>query len=305
MSRSSSAMQFGVTLPTYPKGASIEGVLSVIHAAEELGFSSAWTTDHVILPKDEAGPYESIFEPLMTLAYSAGFAKTLTLGISVIVVPQRNGIVLAKQLATLDHLCRGRLIVGVGAGWSEEEFRMLGYHDRFGVRGAYLDETLKMWKHLWTTPEEEFHGKFYTLPGTAFGPPPMQEGGPAIWVGGSSKGARRRAGRWGEAWHPVGISAEEIARLSPLVSDAALEHGRPMPKISPRLPLRMGKVQMDAPTARKMTVLSGDADQMIEHIMRYQEAGVKEVICLFGDPDGEEVVKQMSEFSREVMPAFT
>lgn len=68
MSGSSKTMQFGVTLPTYPKGASIEGVLSVIHAAEEMGFTSAWTTDHVILPKDEAGPYESIFEPLMTLA---------------------------------------------------------------------------------------------------------------------------------------------------------------------------------------------------------------------------------------------
>lgn len=300
-----SKMRFGITLPTYPEGASIEGVLSVIRAAEDLGFSTAWTTDHVILPRDSAGPYASIFEPLMVLAHASAFTKTITLGISVIVVPQRNGIVLAKQIATLDHLCGGRLVVGVGAGWSEDEFRMLGYQDRFRVRGAFLDETLRVWRHLWTAPEEEFRGAFYDLPPTAFGPLPLQQGGPPIWVGGSAKGALRRAGEWGAAWHPVGLPAEEIARLTPVVRDAASAHGRTMPAVAPRLPMHIGQQHGAAPTAKKMTVLSGDAEQMVDHLHRYQDAGVQDVICLFGDPDGEEVVKQMEQFSRLVIPAFT
>lgn len=304
MTTTASSLRFGVTLPTYPKGATVEGVLKVIQAAEDLGFSSAWTTDHVILPRDTAGPYESIFEPLMTLAHAAGFTRSLTLGISVIVVPQRNGIILAKQLATLDHLCQGRLIVGVGAGWSEPEFQMLGYGDRFGVRGAQLDETIRVWRHLWSTPEDAFQGDFYNLPGTAFGPAPLQPGGPPIWVGGASTGARRRAGRVGAAWHPVGMSAEDITRLSPVVQDVAEAEGRPVPMIAPRLPMRMGTDQVAAPTNRKMTVLSGDADQMIAHMQQYRDAGVEEVICLFGSPDGDEVVEQMTRFSREVMPSF-
>ena len=299
-----SKMRFGITLPTYPEGASIKGVLSVIQAAEDLGFSSAWTTDHVILPKESAGPYASIFEPLMMLAHASAFTKTLTLGISVVVVPQRNGIVLAKQIATLDHLCGGRLVVGVGAGWSEDEFRMLGYQDRFRVRGAFLDETMMLWRHLWTTPEAEFRGHFYDLPPTAFGPLPLQQGGPPIWVGGSANGALRRAGERGAAWHPVGLSAEDIARLSPVVREAASAQGRPMPIVAPRLPMHLGPKHAEAPTARKMTVLSGDAGHMVDHLQRYRDAGVQEVVCLFGDPDGEEVVKQMEQFSRLVMPAF-
>ena len=92
----------------------------------------------------------------MTLAYVAPLTSRVKLGISVIVVPQRNGVVLAKELATLDRLCDGRLIVGVGAGWSEEEFKMLGVGDRFHHRGQYLDETLRLWNHLWTTPDTPF-----------------------------------------------------------------------------------------------------------------------------------------------------
>jgi probable F420-dependent oxidoreductase len=305
MSSGQPKLRFGVTLPTYPKGATVEGFVDVARAAEDMGFSSAWTTDHVILPKDEAGPYESIFEPLLALAYVAGLTNRLTLGLSVVVVPQRNGIVLAKQLATLDHLCRGNLIVGVGAGWNEDEFRMLGYGDRFSVRGAQLDETIEVWRHLWTTPEKSFSGRFYDLPPVAFGPLPLQEGGPAIWVGGSSAAARKRAGRVGAAWHPVGISAEDIQHMSPVVREAAELVGRSEPVLVPRLPLRIGTTAVEAPTARRMQTFVGSPEQMVEHLQMYVEAGVTEVVCLFSSPDSAEVIDQMTVFSTDVMPAFS
>lgn len=305
MSTQACRMHFGVALPTYPVGATVDGVVEVAQAAEELGFSSAWTTDHVILLADEAGPYESIFEPLMSLAYVAGFARRIKLGISVIVVPQRNGIVLAKELATLDHLCQGRLIVGVGAGWNEAEFKMLGYSDRFKFRGAYLDETIAVWQHLWTTPELPFGGKYYELPSVAFGPKPVQTGGPPIWVGGSSGAARRRAGRVGEAWHPVGIPAGDIEEMSKLVREAAAGESRETPAITPRLPMRLGTEQRESKTARKMQILIGEPDQMVKELTAYEKAGASEIICLFGDSRSEDVIAQMSRLSAEVMPAFS
>jgi alkanesulfonate monooxygenase SsuD/methylene tetrahydromethanopterin reductase-like flavin-dependent oxidoreductase (luciferase family) len=153
-------VRLGVVLPTYPRGATVEGVAQVAEAAERLGFASVWTTDHVILPQGSAGPYDEILEPLLTLAYIAPLTRQVQLGISVIVVPQRNGVVLAKELATLDRLCGGRLIAGVGAGWSEEEFTMLGVGDRFHHRGKYLDETLRLWNHLWTTPDTPYRSQY-------------------------------------------------------------------------------------------------------------------------------------------------
>ena len=297
-------MRFGVVLPTYPQGATIEGVAQVAQAAERLGFASVWTTDHVILPVEAAGPYAEILEPLLTLAYVAPLTRAVRLGISVIVVPQRNGVVLAKELATLDRLCGGRLIVGVGAGWSEDEFKMLGVGDRFHHRGAYLDETVRLWTHLWTTPGTPYRGRFYDLPAVAFGPPPLQPGGPPIWVGGASEGARRRAGRIGAAWHPVGISASQLAEQSHLVQQSATESGRTGPELAPRLPIQFG-AGGEALAAGQMQTIHGSPDEVVTQLRGYAEAGVSEIVCLFNSPDGNVVVEQMEMVAEHVMPVLT
>lgn len=295
-------MRFGIALPTYPAGATIEGVVAVAQAAERLGFASVWTTDHVIMPPEQAGPYREILEPLMTLAYLAALTERVTLGISVIVVPQRNGIVLAKELATLDHLANGRLIVGVGAGWNADEFTMLGYADRFHRRGAFLDETIALWRHLWATPDEPFSGTFYELPTVAFGPPPVQPGGPPIWVGGSSAGARRRAGRVGAAWHPVGTPVGEIGKQAMVVREAAEAAGQPMPEVAPRLPIAFGDAPAGQMTAGRLSILQGEPEQLVAAFQGYARAGVAEAVVLFGSPDGAFVVEQMERFMAEVAP---
>ncbi len=298
-------MEFGISLPTYPEGATVEGFVAVARAAERLGYTSAWTTDHVIMPPEQAGPYASIFEPLMVLAYLAAQTESVRLGISVIVVPQRNGIVLAKELATLDHLSGGRLVVGVGAGWNEAEFRMLDAGERFHRRGLYLDETLRVWRHLWTDPAQPFAGRFYDLPEVAFGPLPLTAGGPPVWVGGSSEAARRRAGRSGAAWHPVNVPADEIATQFAVVQQAAEDAGRAAPVIAPRLSMQFGTSYGGPVSASGARALeAGSSDEMVEKLGAYRDAGVSEIICHFGFPDGNAVVEAMERFAAEVMPAF-
>ena len=296
-------MRFGVTLPTYPAGATVDGFVQVAQAAERLGFSSIWSTDHVIMPPEQAGPYDEIFEALLTLAYLAPQTTRVKLGISVIVVPQRNGVVLAKELATLDRLCNGRVIAGVGAGWNEAEFEMLGAGDRYHQRGAYLDETLSVWSHLWTSPQTPFEGRFYALPPAAFGPAPIQEGGPPIWVGGSSAGARRRAGRYGDAWHPVGISAASLVDSRELVREAADAADRPMPEIAPRLPIQFGEATA-ALSANRMLTISGTPAEVTASLAAYADAGVSEIICMFNAREGAVVVERMERFAADVMPAL-
>lgn len=294
-------MRFGVALPTYPKGATIEGFTKVAQAAERLGFGSVWTTDHVIMTPEQAGPYTEIFEALLTLAYLAPQTSTVKLGISVIVVPQRNVVVLAKELATLDQLCHGRLIAGVGVGWSEPEFTMLGVGDRFHTRGAYLDETLRLWEHLWSAPETPFSGEFFDLPAVEFGPGPVQAGGPPIWVGGPSEAARRRAGRFGAAWHPVGISASDLAENAKLVFETAAAAGRPVPELAPRLAVQFGEGEA-AMSATPMRTISGSAAEVTEALAAYREAGASEIVCMFNSPDGDVVVERMERFAEFVMP---
>jgi probable F420-dependent oxidoreductase len=296
-------MKFGVVLPTYPAGATVEGVVQVAQAAERLGFASVWTTDHVILPSEQAGPYAEIFEPLLILAYLAPLTERVRLGVSVIVVPQRNGVVLAKELATLDRLAGGRLIAGVGAGWSEEEFQMLDAGARFRRRGAYLDETLRLWRHLWSAPETPFAGEFFNLPPVAFGPGPAAPGGPPIWVGGSSAAARRRAGQFGDGWHPVGIGADELAEQATLVRKTAATAGRPAPLIAPRLPIAIGSGG-DALAAGRMRMIAGNPDEVRTQLVDYERAGTDEIVCLFNSPDGSVVVERMETFAQEIMPAF-
>lgn len=294
-------MRFGVVLPTYPAGATVDGVVQVAEAAERLGFDSVWTTDHVILPPEQAGPYAEILEPLLTLAYVAPLITKVRLGISVIVVPQRNVVVLAKELATLDHLCRGRLDVGVGVGWSEAEFQMLGTGDRFRHRGHYLDETLRLWRHLWTAPEQPFTGTFFDLPPAAFGPGPVQDGGPPIWVGGSSEGARRRAAAFGAAWHPVGIGPGELRELASLVRAVAEEQGRDVPELAPRIPVQIGD-SGEVMAAGRMHTVAGSPQALVSQFREYAEAGVGEIVCLFNSPDGGFVVEQMELVAEHVMP---
>ena len=237
-------MDYGICLPNFPAGASPEGLEAAAEVADRLGFSTVWTTDHVLVNRRDAGDYGRIYEAILALAWVGAGHPGLRLGTSVLVVPQRNAVVLAKELASLNSLSGGRVTAGVGVGWSEGEFRNLGAGDAFHVRGAYLDETIGLWRHLWSGSTEPFEGRFHPLTDFAFEPLPAQGAGLPILVGGRVEAALRRAGTLADGYHSSATSPEHYGARLPVIAAAAAAAGRPMPSLS-----RAGRCSSTPPPA--------------------------------------------------------
>ena len=222
-------MDYGIALPNFPAGASPEGIEAATDIAERSGWSTVWTTDHVIVPHAAGSDYGTIYEALLTLAWVGARHPRVRLGTSVIVVPPRNAVLLAKELATLDSLSGGRVVAGVGIGWNQAEFANLGVADRFHVRGAYLDETIRLWRHLWSGSTEPFHGRFHDLDDFTFGPLPVQANLPII-VGGRAEAALRRAGELADGYQSSATGPAAYADRVKAVTAAAAAAGRPRPR---------------------------------------------------------------------------
>ncbi len=229
-------MKFGLSLRNTGDGSSREAIDAGAETVARLGWEAVWTTDHVLVPHSAAGEYGRTFEAIATLAWVGARHPSLKLGTSVIVVPQRNAVLLAKELATLDVLSEGRVIAGVGIGWVETEFDNLGMSDRFHRRGAYLDETIRLWRHLWSGSTEPFEGDFHAFRDFVFGPVPVQARLPIV-VGGSSEAALRRAGRLGDGYQATRSTPEDFVNRVAVIRAAADAAGRPMPWLSARVPI--------------------------------------------------------------------
>jgi len=150
-------MKFGVCIPNYGKTMTVEGFRTVALEAEKLGYSSVWTTDHVLMQAQSGTPYERILDSITSLAYLAPLTSTVRLGISSLITAMRNPVVVAKQLATIDNLSGGRVMLATSVGWNEREFTNLGvnFHDR----GKRLDESIRLIRTLWSTERPSFEGK--------------------------------------------------------------------------------------------------------------------------------------------------
>jgi probable F420-dependent oxidoreductase len=210
--------------------------MEISRRAEAAGFESLWGGEHVILPskiessypytkdgKIPAQPDTPIPDPLIWLAFAAAAAPTMRLGTCILIVPQRNPLILAKELATLDQLSGGKVELGLGVGWLEEEFEALGVP--WERRGARNDEYIEAMRTLWSGPEVEFHGEFVDFPKVTCSPRPVQPSIP-ILVGGDSDVAIRRAARLADGYFPGEGDAERLASLIARVRRAAEEAGR-------------------------------------------------------------------------------
>ena len=223
-------MRYGVALPNYGALADAETLVHLARRAEALGIDSIWVSDHLLAPTGvrsiypydrrpdakpgDMGVIEHFYEPLTTLAYLAGHTSRIRLGVSAYIVPYRNPVLTAKQVATLDALSGGRLVLAVGVGWLREEFDALGVP--FGGRGRRTDEYLAICRALWTEDVASYEGTITRLPPVRSLPKPRQKPHPPIWVAGNSAAARMRAVRIGQGWHAIDLSPEE---LTPLVQD--------------------------------------------------------------------------------------
>jgi probable F420-dependent oxidoreductase len=229
-------MKFGIAFANTGPFTQPDEAAAFARAAEDAGFESIWTVEHVVVPSDygSAYPYSPtgkmpgaddmpIPDPLIWLAYVAGATSRINLATGILIVPQRNPVVLAKELATLDHLAAGRMLLGIGVGWLEEEFDAIGVP--FAERGKRTDEYVAAMRALWTEDKASFHGDFANFDECIMRPRPVN-GSIPVHVGGHTDIAARRAGRLGDGYFPGKGTHEELARTFDIVRTTAREHGR-------------------------------------------------------------------------------
>lgn len=293
-------MQFGIGLPTYGKGKTWDDIRRVALAAEELGYASVWTTDHVIVPRQDIEPYGNIFESLMTLALVASITTRVKLGTSILVVPQRNPVLTAKQVATLDAASGGRVVLGVAVGWNAPEYKNLDAN--FGNRGKRLDEAIALLRTLWSNEDATFAGRYTRLEHAIFAPLPAQKNIP-IWIGGNDKPALQRAAKFGDGWHATGAPPEIVAQGARHIRELA--PGKQLtisarlnidlnPNVSPTYEYR------GAPRRR----LSGTDDAVRATLREYARAGLEYAALFFPTRDVTVGLEQMRLFAREILPEF-
>ena len=230
-------MKIGVNLINFGPGANVDSFRRTVEISEALGYHLVMTSDHIAVTPDVADRYPAPFyEPLSTLGWLAGITS-MEIGSTVIIVPYRSPLETAKACANIDRLSGGRLIFGVGVGWAEGEFDVLGVP--FNRRGAMTDEYLDAIKVLWTEDVASFEGKYVSFRDVNTAPRPAQDPHPPIWVGGPSAAAMRRAVRHG-AWHPIRITVDHLRDTDlPLLKRIADEEGKPVPDLCPRIRLRI------------------------------------------------------------------
>ena len=290
-------MRYGICLPNFTDLGSTEAIESVASAAERLGWEAVWTTDHVLVDRsDDAADYRTNYDAILTLAWVGARHPGLRLGTSVIVVPQRNSVILAKELASLDSLSGGRLIAGVGVGWNQKEFANLDAADRFHVRGAYLSETIRLWRHLWSGSTEPFAGRFHPLEDFVFHPLPPQGGSLPIVIGGRSEPALKRAGELADGYHSSSTSPESYAKRLPIIKAAAEAAGRPMPQLSARV-----HVDFESTTSGSYA-MRGSAEEVAAEARKFADLGVEHLALFFDAPTSTGFVEGAERFAAEVAP---
>jgi probable F420-dependent oxidoreductase len=266
-----------------------DDALHLAREAERAGFESLWTVEHVVVPQGYGSsyPYSTSGrmargaedfdspDPLVWLAAVAGVTSTIRLATGILILPQRNPLILAKEVASLDVLSGGRVTLGVGVGWLEEEFRALGVP--FKDRGRRADEYIGALRTLWTQEVASFNGEFVAFDDVYCRPLPVQRPVPIV-IGGHSRRAARRAGELGDGFFPASAAVEELPGLVTAARRAAEDSGRD-------------------PATLEITMGARPIRAAVEPLA---EAGVDRVVvpAFFG-------LETLAGFAGDVMPEFT
>jgi alkanesulfonate monooxygenase SsuD/methylene tetrahydromethanopterin reductase-like flavin-dependent oxidoreductase (luciferase family) len=285
-------LHLGVILPNYGDALDAEHLAAAAVAAEEAGFDSGWLTDHVLVPPEHAMVYGTIAEPLVALGFLAGRTRTLELGVSALVVPQRNPLVALKQLTTLDFLSGGRVLTAVAAGWMEGEFATLGAS--FEERGRLLDEWLDAAAAVFGQMPGlvRWHGKLLSFEGW-LAPALVRPGGPELWVAGVSRATLRRAAKTG-VWHPVALPVDELRPLA-----AALRERRPDARVVLRIGVSFTQQPAPGRDERGRHAIAGPPEWIAERLAEYAEAGCDGFVVNLGH-DRPGLEERILRFAEEV-----
>ena len=280
-------MELGVILPNSGAFADPVAMLAVAEAAEGMDYAALWTADHLVLPIESATTYpylrqakvrldptHAFLEPLLALAGVATRTRRIGLGISVYLAALRHPIAVAKQVASLDQLSGGRVLLGVGAGWIPEEYETLSI--QFGERGRILDEHIEAMRTLWRDERPRYAGQHYRFDNLGFEPKPVRRDVP-IWVGGNSPAARRRAARLGDGWHVIDVPMRELeAGIAELARECRAAGRRPE-EVPTSIRSQISLTTAHVPETERMVPLTGPVDEILRDLRRYRELGVAHV----------------------------
>lgn len=232
-------MKIGVNLINFGPGVTPESLTEWVRITQDLGYHGLFTSDHVTITDDVAGRYPAPFyEPLSLLGWMASATNDILIGTTVSVLPYRSPLETARAFAGIDQLSGGRCVLGVGAGWAAEEFRVLDVP--FEDRGPMTTDYLQAIKALWQSDVASYHGDFVSFDNVHATPRPAQTPHPPIWVGGNSKPSMRRAILHGTAWHPIRPTATGfLDDMLPAITALADKHERAVPDLAPRIRLRI------------------------------------------------------------------
>lgn len=294
-------MKFGVVLPIWRLSVTEAETLTV--KAEELGLDGVFVPDHILAPSATTQHYGPNWpDPFSLLAYLAGRTRRIQVGTSVIVLPYRNPLVTAKAAATVDQVSGGRFIFGVGVGWDEEEFRNLGLP--FGQRGRMSNEYIRVIKAAWSSDKPDFKGEYLSFRNVNFSPRPLQRPHPPIWVGGSpgviSLPAVRRVAELCDAWHPLGLTLDDLEKGTAELKQMASRAGRAEPpRLAPRNLLNL----TDSRKGSGRAAFEGSPDEVAADIHRVQALGADYLAFDLPRVDVPAMARTMERFVKEVKPA--
>jgi probable F420-dependent oxidoreductase len=277
-------MRFGVCVPQSGRFLDAEVQARLAHEVEGLGFDSIWVSDHIIVPVGEGYIPETMHEPLALLSWLASKTTSVTLGISVLVVPYRDPVFTAKFLSSVDVLSGGRLVLGVGAGWLEQEFDALSAS--YAERGAVTDEYLRVIRNLWETDTSTFDGRWKHYESMRMFPKRdrSRDAPIPIVVGGNAAPSIRRAGELGDGWHPINLSPAQLREGIAAYHAACARFGRtPGPVILRHMP-----------GGRTAT----DAELTQDHLAAYADAGLDELLLSYAAPSVDELLDRFKRFPR-------
>ncbi|MGC1512656.1 MAG: LLM class F420-dependent oxidoreductase [Acidimicrobiales bacterium] len=282
-------MKFGVMFSNVAAFAEPEGARALATTAEEVGFESIWTVEHAVVPKgyESAYPYSAsgkmpggefiaLPDPFVWLSYVAALTSTIKLGTGIAILPQRNPVIAAKEVASLDRLSNGRVLLGVGAGWLAEEFAALGVP--FERRGDRLDEYIKALRVLWSDESPTFSGEFVSFTDCVCLPQPTAGSVPIV-IGGHTPRAARRAGELGDGFFPGSAKPDELATLLDIMRRSAKGAGRD-------------------PDAIEITVGGGFT---VEQARTLADLGVDRALIAPMAFDAEGIRRQLTTFAEEVI----
>ena len=313
-------MKVGILLPQTGDLATSENILYIGKEAEKEGFDSVWVFERLLWPVKPQTPYggvpnlpipveyQSVLDPLETLTYLAGNTQRISLGTSIIDILFHNPVILARRFATLDVLSGGRVIAGLGLGWSKDEYDASGIP--FSHKGARADEFMQVLKRIWTDDVVEFRGQFYNIPASKIGPKPVQKPHPPILLGAYSPKAFPRIVNYADGWIPIAgfVPLEQLEQAISGLREAARKANKDPSNIRIFVlsyPNVLDSYSQSSSSNQQRSPMSGTIDQIGTDIDRIKAMGAEHIIFAYAfSPIGKdvkkmmEVTKQLARFAR-------